>query len=60
MLHIPLLRKGQPYKSGDRVMVTHHCTREPFVEIREANVGRAAAAAMLQAFRLHFRFQRNP
>jgi acyl-CoA reductase-like NAD-dependent aldehyde dehydrogenase len=39
MLHIPLLRKGQPYKSLDTLRVAHHRTREPFVEISQANVG---------------------
>lgn len=39
MLHIPLLRKGQPYKSLDVARVAHHRTREPFVEISQANVG---------------------
>src|SRR4051794_33814001 len=39
MLHIPLLRKGQPYKSLDTVRAVHHRTREPFVEISQANVG---------------------
>jgi acyl-CoA reductase-like NAD-dependent aldehyde dehydrogenase len=39
MLHIPLLRKGVPYKSLDVVRVPHHRTREPFVEISQANSG---------------------
>ena len=39
MLHIPLLRKGEPYKSLDIVRVPHHRTREPSVEISQANVG---------------------
>ncbi|HEV2803156.1 MAG TPA: aldehyde dehydrogenase family protein [Pyrinomonadaceae bacterium] len=39
MLHIPLLRKGEPYKSLDVVRVVHHRTREPFVEISQANAG---------------------
>ncbi|HEY0098254.1 MAG TPA: aldehyde dehydrogenase family protein [Pyrinomonadaceae bacterium] len=39
MLHIPLLRKGVPYKSLDVVRVVHHRTREPFVEISQANAG---------------------
>lgn len=39
MLHIPLLRKGEPYKSLDVVRVAHHRTREPFVEISQANAG---------------------
>jgi aldehyde dehydrogenase family protein len=39
MLHIPLLRQGQPYKSLDVVSILHHRTREPFVEISQANSG---------------------
>ena len=39
MLHIPLLRKGQPYKSLDVARVPHHQTGELFVEISQANVG---------------------
>src|SRR5215471_1528328 len=39
MLHIPLLRRGIPYKSLDVVRVPHHRTREPFVEISQANTG---------------------
>ena len=39
MLHIPILRKGEPYKSLDVVRVPHHRTREPFVEISQANNG---------------------
>src|ERR1044071_7810819 len=39
MLHIPILRKGEPYKSLDVAKVPHHRTRELFVEISQANVG---------------------
>ncbi|MGI9106827.1 MAG: aldehyde dehydrogenase family protein [Pyrinomonadaceae bacterium] len=39
MLHIPILRKGAPYKSLDVVRVAHHRTRELFVEISQANAG---------------------
>ena len=39
MLHIPLLRKGAPYKSLEVSRVVHHRTREPFVEISQANGG---------------------
>ena len=39
MLHIPLLRHGKPYRSlADVVRVPHYRTREPFVEISQANV----------------------
>lgn len=39
MLHIPILRKGEPYKSLDVARVAHHRTRELFVEISQANMG---------------------
>ncbi len=39
MLHIPLLRSGRPYRSLDTIRVPHHRTREPFVEVSQANVG---------------------
>lgn len=39
MLHIPILRQGTPYKSLDVNRVQHHQTREPFVEISQANSG---------------------
>jgi acyl-CoA reductase-like NAD-dependent aldehyde dehydrogenase len=39
MLHLPILRHGVPYKSLDVVPVPHHRTREPFVEISQANAG---------------------
>ena len=39
MLHIPILRKGEPYTSLDVARVPHHRTREPFVEISQANAG---------------------
>ena len=39
MLHIPILRKGEPYQSLDVARARHHQTGEPFVEISQANVG---------------------
>ena len=39
MLHIPILRKGVPYRSLDVALVPHYCTREPFVELSQANLG---------------------
>src|SRR5262245_37466167 len=39
MLHLPILRKGKPYKSIDLLRVPHHRTREPFLEISQANTG---------------------
>jgi hypothetical protein len=39
MIHIPILRWGQPYRSVDRAIVPHFRTREPLVEMSLANVG---------------------
>ena len=39
MLHLPLLRRGEPYKSLDVARAPHHATGQPFVEISQANVG---------------------
>ena len=39
MLHIPILRHGEPYKSLDVARVAHHETRELFVEVSQANNG---------------------
>ena len=39
MLHFPILRKGEPYKSVDVIRTPHHQTREMFVEISQANAG---------------------
>jgi len=39
MLHIPILRKGVPYRSLDIIRTPHYRTREDFVEISQANVG---------------------
>jgi len=39
MLHIPLLRKGVPYRSLDVARPVHHRTGQPFVEVSQANVG---------------------
>src|SRR6188474_1737277 len=39
MLHIPILRKGVPYRSLDVALVPHYRTREPFVELSQANLG---------------------
>ena len=39
MLHIPILRKGRPYRSLDVARVPDFRTREPFVEVSQANVG---------------------
>jgi acyl-CoA reductase-like NAD-dependent aldehyde dehydrogenase len=39
MLHIPILRRGHPYRSMDAAMAVHYKTRKPFVEISQANSG---------------------
>lgn len=39
MIHLPVLRRGVPYRSLDVIRVPHHRTREPFVEISQANAG---------------------
>jgi hypothetical protein len=39
VLHIPVLRRGRPYRSLDTVTVPHHRTGDPFVEISQANPG---------------------
>ncbi len=39
MIHLPILRHGVPYRSLDTIRVPHHRTREPFVEISQANAG---------------------
>jgi acyl-CoA reductase-like NAD-dependent aldehyde dehydrogenase len=39
MIHIPLLRQGNSYKSLDISRVAHHQTRDIFVEVSQANAG---------------------
>src|SRR5215467_1257632 len=39
MLHIPLLRQGEIYRSLDVVRIPHYRTHEPFAEISQANSG---------------------
>lgn len=39
MLHIPILRRGQPYRSVEVSRTPHLQTGQPFVEISLANVG---------------------
>jgi acyl-CoA reductase-like NAD-dependent aldehyde dehydrogenase len=39
MIKIPILRHGEPYTSLDVARLPHHRTREPFVEISQANSG---------------------
>lgn len=39
MVHLPILRGGRPYRSMDILRTPHYRTRQPFVEISQANVG---------------------
>ena len=39
MLHIPILRHGQPYESVDHVTLVHHATGEPIARVSQANSG---------------------
>src|SRR6202008_1101833 len=39
MLSIPILRHGNPYVSLDVARTPHHQTREPFIQISQANAG---------------------
>jgi acyl-CoA reductase-like NAD-dependent aldehyde dehydrogenase len=39
MLHLPVLRRGRPYRSVDVARVVDFETREPFVELSQANPG---------------------
>ena len=58
MLHIPILRRGQPYRSVEVCRTPNMRTGEPFVEISQANVGlirrdllkQAESRAALDAF----------
>jgi hypothetical protein len=38
-LHLPLLRRGEPYKSLDVARIAHHRSGELFVEVSQANLG---------------------
>jgi acyl-CoA reductase-like NAD-dependent aldehyde dehydrogenase len=39
MLHLPILRRGEPYRSLDVARAVHYRTREPLAEVSQANVG---------------------
>lgn len=39
LMHVPILRGGRPYRSMDVLRTLNYRTREPFVEISQANVG---------------------
>lgn len=39
MIHLPILRHGVPYRSVEVATVVHHRTRQPFVQVSQANTG---------------------
>ncbi len=39
MLHIPILRQGQPYESVEKTELVHHLTGEPIAQLSLANSG---------------------
>src|ERR1039457_1168699 len=39
LLHVPILRSGEPYRSLDVARTPHYRTRDPFVEMSLANTG---------------------
>lgn len=39
MIHIPILRHGQPYESIEKVELVHHATGEPVAQVSQANSG---------------------
>jgi hypothetical protein len=39
VLHLPVLRRGRPYRSLDVARIPHYRSREPFVEVSQANAG---------------------
>ena len=39
MLHLPILRRGRPYRSVEATRVPHFRTKETFVELSAANSG---------------------
>ena len=39
MVHIPLIRRGVPYRSIDVARIAHHATGAAFAEVSQANVG---------------------
>jgi hypothetical protein len=41
MIHIPLLRAGQPYTSLDVVALPHFRTGEPVVKVSQAEIDRS-------------------
>jgi acyl-CoA reductase-like NAD-dependent aldehyde dehydrogenase len=53
MVHLPILRHGRPYRSLDVAVAPHYRTREPLVEVSQANTGliRRDLAAQAEARR---------
>jgi len=49
MLHVPLIRRGVPYRSLDVAHARHHATGEPFVQISQANPGLIRRDLLAQA-----------
>ena len=39
MLHIPILRNGEPYQSVETIDIVHHATGEPVARVSQANSG---------------------
>lgn len=39
MLQLPILRRGRPYESVEKSVTVHHRTKEPLVQISQANPG---------------------
>jgi len=39
MIHIPILRRGQPYESVETVELVHHATGKPVATVSQANSG---------------------
>ena len=39
MLQIPILRRGKPYESLDKVEIVHHATGKPVAQVSQANSG---------------------
>lgn len=39
MLHIPILRRGEPYESIDKIEIVHHASGEPVARVSQANAG---------------------
>jgi hypothetical protein len=39
LLHVPILRQGQPYESVDKITLVHHATGAPLAQVSQANPG---------------------